>query len=214
MFRLFSSFDYFCLGFPKLIEISFLSTVFISLYKFTFVKKIFGIFLSFFNGFTRSLSLSGYKKRVVFLFITIIIFLLVLNLSSVFPFNFAHTSQISLVLGFGFGLWLRIIIFSNVKNSKGFLSHAVPVGTPSVLVPFLFLIELISNIIRPITLTVRLVANILAGHLLLILLSKVVYYSFSTIPFYFLLNFVEFFVALIQSYIFVTMITLYYCELD
>jgi len=52
------------------------------------------------------------------------------------------------------------------------LAHLVPIGTPPILIPFIVLIELIRTIIRPLTLAVRLTANIIAGHLLLVLLSS------------------------------------------
>ncbi|WP_414887680.1 F0F1 ATP synthase subunit A, partial [Sphingomonas sp. Leaf339] len=52
------------------------------------------------------------------------------------------------------------------------LAHLVPQGTPPVLIPFIVCIETIRNIIRPLTLAVRLSANIIAGHLLLTLLGN------------------------------------------
>ena len=52
------------------------------------------------------------------------------------------------------------------------LAHLVPLGTPPVLIPFMVLIETVSNVIRPGTLAVRLAANMIAGHLLLVLLGN------------------------------------------
>ena len=54
-------------------------------------------------------------------------------------------------------------------NPSNFLSHLVPRGTPIVLVPFMVFIELVRRVIRPLTLAVRLAANMVAGHLLLVL---------------------------------------------
>merc|ERR1711971_663797 len=57
------------------------------------------------------------------------------------------------------------------KAIKRFLAHLVPSGTPDVLIPLIVMIELVRNFIRPITLSVRLAANIVAGHLLIRLLN-------------------------------------------
>ena len=94
------------------------------------------------------------------------------------------------------------------------LAHCVPLGTPPVLMPFMVLIETIRNLIRPGTLAVRLAANIIAGHLLLVLLGNqgpnlssaflVVLIVTQT-----LLLVLESAVAVIQSYVFAVLATLY-----
>jgi len=90
----------------------------------------------------------------------------------------------------------------------------VPLGTPGVLMPFIVLIETIRNIIRPGTLAVRLAANIIAGHLLLVLLgnqgpnlSSVLLGVLLFIQV--LLLTLESAVAVIQSYVFAVLATLY-----
>jgi len=90
-------------------------------------------------------------------------------------------------------------------------------GTPLILINFIVLIELVSNIIRPITLSVRLCANIVAGHLLLSLLSNFslnrfiyFYYSLSGLL---ILGILEIAVALIQGYVFITLVSLYSTEI-
>jgi len=52
------------------------------------------------------------------------------------------------------------------------LAHLVPMGTPSVLIPLIVIIEITRNLIRPIALAVRLTANLIAGHLLIALLGN------------------------------------------
>lgn len=99
-------------------------------------------------------------------------------------------------------------------------AHLVPQGTPSVLIPFIVLIETIRNIIRPGTLAVRLAANIIAGHLLLTLLGNtgpsitssliLSILIFSQI----LLLTLESAVAIIQSYVFAVLRTLYTREIN
>jgi len=97
------------------------------------------------------------------------------------------------------------------------LSHLVPQGTPNALIIFIVLIELVRNLIRPITLSVRLTANLIAGHLLISLLGgaiiRVTAFTgvfFIVIPL--LLTVLELAVACIQAYVFITLITLYTTE--
>lgn len=78
------------------------------------------------------------------------------------------------------------------------------------------LIERISNLIRPLTLAVRLVANIIAGHLLLVLLSRlgeisIIYYIF-TLPLIISLTVLEIFVTIIQRYVYIILLVLYLNE--
>jgi F-type H+-transporting ATPase subunit a len=97
-------------------------------------------------------------------------------------------------------------------------AHLVPQSTPSALIPFIVLIESISNIIRPITLSVRLIANIVAGHLLITLLgnqtavaSNIILVSLLITQI--LLLTLESAVAIIQSYVFAVLTTLYSREI-
>lgn len=97
------------------------------------------------------------------------------------------------------------------------LAHLVPLGTPPALIPFMVLIETISNVIRPGTLAVRLAANMIAGHLLLVLLgnqgpnlsSSILSLLIIT---QILLLTLETAVAVIQSYVFAVLATLYSSE--
>jgi len=100
-----------------------------------------------------------------------------------------------------------------------FLAHLVPVGTPYILIPFMVLIEFIRNIIRPITLSVRLAANLVAGHLLITLIrAPAVSTSYSVlivlILALYLLIVLESAVAFIQAYVFRILRTLYLREVN
>jgi len=64
------------------------------------------------------------------------------------------------------------MVFSLVKQFNHNIAHLVPLGTPAPLMPVMVIIETVSSIIRPGTLAVRLAANIVAGHLLLVLLGS------------------------------------------
>jgi F-type H+-transporting ATPase subunit a len=94
------------------------------------------------------------------------------------------------------------------------LAHLVPQRTPTLLIPFIVLIESIRNIIRPLTLAVRLIANIVAGHLLITLIgnqaaSSSNFILISLIFTQILLLTLESAVAFIQSYVFAVLSTLY-----
>lgn len=124
----------------------------------------------------------------------------------------------TITLSLALPLWLSFIFFGWINNTKHIFAHLVPQGTPSVLIPFIVIIETISNVIRPGTLAVRLSANIIAGHLLLTLLGNTGN-SISTfllsilIITQLLLLTLETAVAIIQSYVFTILSTLYSREI-
>ncbi|KAF7234559.1 ATP synthase subunit a [Varanus komodoensis] len=97
-------------------------------------------------------------------------------------------------------------------------SHST--GTPTLLIPALILIETISLLIRPLALGVRLTANLVAGHLLLQLISMATFAIISSLPAIalltsltlLLLTLLEFAVALIQAFVFTLLLTLYLQE--
>jgi F-type H+-transporting ATPase subunit a len=98
------------------------------------------------------------------------------------------------------------------------LAHLLPQGTPPILIVFMVVIELTRTIIRPITLCVRLTANLIAGHLLITLLGNFILSInlrsialTSLCPL--LLTILESAVALIQAYVFITLISLYLSEI-
>lgn len=114
---------------------------------------------------------------------------------------------------------MRLIIPAFLFTPSLFLAHLVPKGTPVVLVPFMVLIELLSNIIRPFTLGIRLAANIIAGHLLLVLISTPVFrlsvgIILVVLGGLFLLTVLELAVSMIQSYVFMRLGALYVREVN
>jgi F-type H+-transporting ATPase subunit a len=113
---------------------------------------------------------------------------------------------------------LGIIIFFWVSSLNNFFSHLIPIGTPIGLIRFIVIVELLRNFIRPVALTFRLTANIMAGHLLmsliggfLISLPMGVFLVGSLVQS--LLVFIELGVSFIQSYVFSVLIMLYISEI-
>lgn len=214
MIRLFSRFD---LALPVTSIVSvvlFILVAFNTLFSPTLFSSFNVLVFSYLESFFYSLKPRILPKIFIITSLSLITVLSITNFTSVLSFNFALTSQVRLVLAFGLIIWCSIVSFNVVTNCKGFIRHCVPDGTPIYLTWFLFAIEVVRNSIRPITLVVRLSANILAGHLLMILLSKIALESLIFSSTFVMLNLVEIFVALIQSYIFVTIISLYHSDLS
>jgi F-type H+-transporting ATPase subunit a len=158
------------------------------------------------------------KKGNVIVSMSLFLIILYTNSIALFPQNFARSSQITFTLTLAIIIWIRRLIYGMTKNTKKLLCHLVPQGTPVALINFIVLIEIISTIIRPITLCVRLTANILAGHLLMSLLrnfviNNVSYSGFLLMTCPFLLTTLESAVSLIQAYVFITLVTLYSNEI-
>ena len=152
------------------------------------------------------------------IFISLFIFILINNFLGLFPYIFTRTRHLAINLTLAFPLWLGIIIYGWINLTNHIFIHLVPQGTPNVLIPFIVLIESIRNIIRPITLTIRLTANIIAGHLLLTLLGNIgPKLIIIFLPFLLLIQIIlltlESAVAIIQSYVFSVLITLYAREI-
>jgi len=157
-------------------------------------------------------------KGTTFIFISLFTLILFNNFLGLFPYIFTRTSHITLTLSLALPLWLRFILFGWINNSKHIFAHLVPQGTPAILIPFIVIIETIRNIIRPGTLAVRLSANIIAGHLLLTLLGNtgnslsIILISILIFT-QLLLLILESAVAIIQSYVFTILRTLYSREI-
>lgn len=154
-----------------------------------------------------------------FVFISLFSLILFNNFLGLFPYIFTRTSHLTLTLTLALPLWLRFIIYGWLNHTQHIFAHLVPQGTPSILIPFIVCIETISNTIRPGTLAVRLTANIIAGHLLLTLIGNTgnslsIFILTFLIIGQILLLILESAVAIIQSYVFAVLSTLYSREVN
>nr|AFP16909.1 ATP synthase F0 subunit 6 [Heterocerus fenestratus] len=161
--------------------------------------------------------LNQYKSTLMFVSIfTMIVFS---NFLGLFPYIFTSTSHMVMTLALALPLWISFMIYGWINNTIHMLAHLVPQGTPPVLMPFMVCIETISNIIRPGTLAIRLAANMIAGHLLLTLLGNtgpsLSLLLINILVFVqILLLVLESAVAIIQSYVFAILSTLYSSEVN
>nr|YP_010731046.1 ATP synthase F0 subunit 6 [Maliattha signifera]WEG24719.1 ATP synthase F0 subunit 6 [Maliattha signifera] len=167
----------------------------------------------------KTLLKNNYFQGSTFIFISMFTFILFNNFLGLFPYIFTSTSHLTLSLSISLPLWLSFMIYGWINNSQHMFIHMIPQGTPSILMPFMVLIETISNIIRPGTLAVRLTANMIAGHLLMTLLSNTgtsmsSYFIMLLILIQILLLILESAVAVIQSYVIAILSTLYSSEVN
>lgn len=156
--------------------------------------------------------MGGFIVFIASLFIS----LLIVNLVGLTPYVYRNTSHLLLALRVGLPVWLTFIISRFCYRPTAFSASFLPSGAPPYLAPFLILIETISVAVRPITLSVRLIANIRAGHIVLSLVGG--YLSCLLVPSVrgILLIFIEVFyssfefaIGFIQAYIFCLLLTLY-----
>nr|AHN52519.1 ATP synthase F0 subunit 6 [Asota plana lacteata] len=167
----------------------------------------------------KTLLKNNYFQGSTFIFISMFSFVLFNNFLGLFPYIFTKTSHLTLSLSISLPLWLSFMIYGWINNSQHMFIHMIPQGTPGILMPFMVLIETISNLIRPGTLAVRLTANMIAGHLLMTLLSGTgpnmnYYFIMILILIQILLLILESAVAIIQSYVIAILSTLYSSEVN
>lgn len=158
-------------------------------------------------------------KGRTLIFISLFTIILFNNFLGLFPYIFTRSRHLIFTLSLSLPLWLRFIIYGWFNNIIHIFAHLVPQGTPPLLISFIVLIETIRNLIRPGTLAVRLTANIIAGHLLLTLLGNTgCYFNLLTVNLLLitqiLLLILESAVAIIQSYVFAVLRTLYSREVN
>ena len=110
----------------------------------------------------------GHEGKKFFpLVFTLFFFILFGNLLGVFPLFFTFTSHIAVTLGLSLFVFVFVTLVAIKEHGLHFFSYFVPKGIPPVLTPLMVLIEVISYLSRIISLSVRLFANMMAGHVML-----------------------------------------------
>uniref|UniRef100_A0AAU6QG69 ATP synthase subunit a n=1 Tax=Prionospio sp. 3 MH-2023 TaxID=3059271 RepID=A0AAU6QG69_9ANNE len=116
-------------------------------------------------------------KGLTSLLVPLFIFIIAINFMGVAPYVFSTSSHLIFTFALGLPLWLSLILSSSLFSPTSTLAALLPGGAPAWLNPFLVLIETVSTLVRPITLSVRLAANMSAGHIVLTLIG--VYFTFA-----------------------------------
>lgn len=152
------------------------------------------------------------KKYFPFIF-TLFIFILFCNMLGMIPYAYTVTSQIVVTLALALVVFIGVTVIGVVKNGIGFLRLFAPSGVPVFVLPLLIPIEIISYFVRPVSLSVRLFLNMMVGHTMLkVFAGFVVLMGVAGVgPLIFIAVFIgfEFFVAVLQAYIFAILSCLY-----
>jgi len=157
-------------------------------------------------------------KKFFPLVFSLFTFILLCNILGMTPYSFTTTSQIIITFALAMTAFLTVTIFAIIRNGiGGFLHMFLPGGVPLWMAPAIFIIELFSFLIRPITLSVRLFANLVAGHVLLKVIAGFIIslgIIFGIFPFLFaiVMTGFELFVAVLQAYIFAVLVCAYLGE--
>nr|YP_010586268.1 ATP synthase F0 subunit 6 [Ceratopsyche fukienensis]UZZ44030.1 ATP synthase F0 subunit 6 [Ceratopsyche fukienensis] len=221
MNNLFSTFD----PSSSLMNLNWTSSMLLFLFfplNFWFLPNRFVFFYNLIFKFLKTeinnlLKSNTFKGSSIF-FISIFFMMFFNNFLGLFPYIFTSTSHLVFNLSFSLPIWLTLMFFGWLNKTQNMFSHLIPNGTPAILMPFMVLIETISNMIRPGTLAVRLTANMIAGHLLITLLSSngpamsqimIMILLLMEI----LLLILEISVSIIQTYVFTILSTLYMSEI-
>jgi ATP synthase subunit 6 len=164
----------------------------------------------------------GVKGQRYFKFIfTLFVFLLTCNLMGMVPYSFTVTSHIVITLTLSIAIWVGVTIIGLHKHGLHFFHLFAPSGAPAAILPILVIIEVVSYIIRALSLGVRLFANMMSGHTLLKIMAGFSFQIFaiggilgligSAIPLIivFLITGLEIGIACLQAYVF-TILTIMY----
>jgi ATP synthase subunit 6 len=181
---------------------------------------------SFFSYASRSSSLktlvldtlvSAVSSNVAkFILLSLFFSFLLINLIGNVPLNSIPTMYYRFTFSMSLLFWVPLMICVSLTQLKEFLAHMLPFGSPVGLMLFLPLVEIFSQLIRPLTLIIRLRTNLSSGHIMMYMFSYFTLLSSVLSPFIYvvlyLLFFLELAISMLQAYIFVSLLSLYINE--
>lgn len=156
---------------------------------------------------------SAGQKYFPFIF-SLFMFVLFCNMLGMTPYSFTVTSHIIVTFALAALVFIGVTIIGFVKHGLGFLKFFVPSGVPVALLPLLVVIEVISYLTRPISLSVRLFANMMAGHTMLKVFGAFVVGlgligGWAPLAFMVAFTGLEILVAFLQAYVFAILTCIY-----
>ncbi|MDA7947283.1 MAG: F0F1 ATP synthase subunit A [Hyphomicrobiaceae bacterium] len=156
---------------------------------------------------------SGGQRYFPFVF-TLFMFILFCNMLGMLPYSFTVTSHIIITFAMAAVVFIGVTIIGFAKHGIGFLKFFVPSGVPVALLPLLVVIEVISYLTRPVSLSVRLFANMMAGHTMLkvfgaFVVGLGVIGGWAPLAFMVAFTGLEILVAFLQAYVFAILTCIY-----
>jgi F-type H+-transporting ATPase subunit a len=157
----------------------------------------------------------GKGGRVYFPFIfSLFLFILFGNVLGMVPYNFTYTSHIIVTFSLAGFIFLGVTLIGLAKHGISFLKFFVPSGVPIALLPILIPIEVISYLVRPISLSLRLFANMMAGHTMLKVFASFIVLlgllgGWAPLLLVIILTGFEIMIAVLQAYVFTILCCLY-----
>ena len=158
---------------------------------------------------------AGSKAKPFFPFIfSLFMFVLFCNMVGMLPYSFTVTSHIIVTFVLATFIFVGVTIIGFIKHGLGYLKLFVPSGVPIVLLPLIVVIEIISYLSRPISLSVRLFANMMAGHTMMkvfgsFVVSLGIVGGWLPLSFSVALTGLEILVAFLQAYVFAILTCIY-----
>ena len=170
----------------------------------------------FYNFIAKMISdTAGSKAKPYFAIIfSLFIFVLFCNMVGMIPYSFTVTSHIIITMLLALVIFIGVTIIGFIKHGFGYLKLFVPSGVPVVLLPLIVVIEIISYLSRPVSLSVRLFANMMAGHTMMkvfggFVVSLGILGGWLPLSFSVALTGLEILVAFLQAYVFAILTCIY-----
>lgn len=156
---------------------------------------------------------TGGRQYFPFVF-TLFMFILFCNLLGMVPYTFTVTSHIIVTFALAMVVFIGVTVIGFIKHGARFLKLFVPSGVPIVLLPLLVVIEILSYLTRPISLSVRLFANMMAGHTMMkvfggFVVALGVLGGWAPLAFIVALTGLEIGIAFLQAYVFTILTCIY-----
>ena len=158
---------------------------------------------------------AGSKAKPYFPFVfSLFMFVLFCNMLGMLPYSFTVTSHIIVTFALAAIIFVGVTIIGFVNHGVGYLKLFIPSGVPVVLLPIIVIIEMISYLARPVSLSVRLFANMMAGHTMLkvfggFVISLGIIGGWLPLSFTVALIALEVLIAFLQAYVFAILTCIY-----